>query len=102
MISNKSSHILPTYLFIYLLLCLEEKNTADVEKEEDMHNNFWSTRFLTPLDRFRGGVWYLSVSDLTAQYWCEQQMEYNFLAPESKPETEQMQLGKNIHLARGM
>lgn len=56
---------------------------------------------LTPLDKFRGGLGYLSVSDLTAQFWCEQQMEYNFLAPEPKPETVQMQLGKDIHMARG-
>ena len=56
---------------------------------------------LTPLDKFRGGLGYVSVSDLTAQFWCEQQMEYNFLAPEPKPETVQMQLGKDIHMARG-
>lgn len=56
---------------------------------------------LTPLDKFKRGLGYLSVSDLTAQFWCEQQMEYDFLAPEPKPESVAMQQGKTIHLARG-
>ena len=71
------------------------------DKEIDTEKNILPETFLTPMDKFRHGLGYLSVSDLTAQFWCEQQMEYNFLAPETKPETEQMQLGKDIHLARG-
>jgi len=80
---------------------MEEVKTSG-DKEDDNHNDNSSENFVTPLDRFRGGAGYLSVSDLTAQFWCEQQMEYNFLAPEPRPESEQMQLGKDIHLAREM
>ncbi|KAJ7377282.1 Mitochondrial 5'-3' exonuclease and sliding exonuclease [Desmophyllum pertusum] len=75
----------------------EEIKTTGI-KEDASHSS--TKEFLTPLDKFRGSKGYLSVSDLTSQFWCEQQMEYNFLAPEPKPESEQMQLGKNIHLAR--
>ncbi|KAL9981197.1 hypothetical protein ACROYT_G009868 [Oculina patagonica] len=73
----------------------------EIKSTDDKDVSHSSTKeFLTPLDKFRGGRGYLSVSDLTAQFWCEQQMEYNFLAPEPKPESEPMQQGKNIHLAR--
>ena len=87
------------WIHIYGFVHLEVKTSGD--KEDDNHNDNSSENFVTPLDRFRGGAGYLSVSDLTAQFWCEQQMEYNFLAPEPRPESEQMQLGKDIHLARG-
>lgn len=82
---------------------LQESKTTNC-KETDHHNRSCvsSTECLTPLDRFRGKKGYLSVSDLAAQFWCEQQMEYSFLAPEPKPKTEQMQIGKSIHLAREM
>lgn len=76
---------------------LDNKGTDDKEDASNSLKKFISS----PLEKFRGGQGYLSVSDLTAQFWCEQQMEYNYLAPEPKPESEPMQLGKNIHLARG-
>ena len=79
------------YIFHLELKSTDEKGASHSSTKE----------FLTPLDKFRGGLGYLSVSDLTAQFWCEQQMEYNFLAPEPKPDSEPMQQGKNIHLARG-
>ena len=60
-----------------------------------------STNIPAPLDRFRGEKGYLSVSNLVAQFWCEQQMEYNFLVPEQKPDTQEAQIGRRIHLARG-
>lgn len=86
----------------FLFCSLDVKSTGDKENEDGTDKRVSSREFLPPLDRFRCGVGYLSVSDLTAQFWCEQQMEYNFIAPKPRSETEQMKLGKSIHLARGM
>ena len=100
----KQSTGFPTHsvTFSNTFVNLDAKSSGDKEKKVDTDKGISSRNHLTPLDMFRCGVGYLSVSDLTAQFWCEQQMEYNFLAPEPRPETEQMKLGKSIHLARGM
>ena len=92
----------PQEIWVRDYLCPTDWTTNHFESSE-VEATSRKTRpgLLTPLDKFRGGLGYLSVSDLTAQFWCEQQMEYNFLAPEPKPETVQMQLGKDIHTARG-
>lgn len=78
-----------------------ESNSADSKETDNTAKGAVSTNILTPFDRFRGEKGYLSVSNLVTQFWCEQQMEYNFLVPEQKPETEEMKIGKSIHLARG-
>ena len=92
----------PQEIWVRDYLCPTDWTTNHFESSE-VEATSRKTRpgLLTPLDKFRGGLGYVSVSDLTAQFWCEQQMEYNFLAPEPKPETVQMQLGKDIHMARG-
>lgn len=92
----------PQEIWVRDYLCPTDWTTNHFESSE-VEATSRKTRpgLLTPLNKFRGGLGYLSVSDLTAQFWCEQQMEYNFLAPEPKPETVQMQLGKDIHMARG-
>ena len=81
----------------FILSNLETKST---EHGEDIT---WSSikKASTPLEKFKGGRGYLSVTDLTAQFWCEQQMEYSFSAPELKLESEPMKMGKLIHLERG-
>ena len=40
------------------------------------------------------------MSDLTAQFWCEQKMEYSYELP-AVPVTAAMQQGADIHLSRG-
>ena len=73
--------------------------TGISEKKKDRPNN--------PLFKYRRGV--LSVSDLSAQIWCEQQLTYKFLYPfvlnddgeikrvDDKPH---MLRGTNLHLER--
>ena len=78
-----------------------ESNAAHSKETDNATKSAVSTNIPAPLDRFRGKKGYLSVSNLVAQFWCEQQMEYNFLIPEQKPDTEEVQIGRSIHLARG-
>ena len=51
-----------------------------------------------PLEKFRKG--YLWVSNLTAQIWCEQQMEYGFTRPQEVKEPEHVFRGSELHLSR--
>ena len=51
-----------------------------------------------PLEKFRKG--YLWVSNLTAQIWCEQQMEYGFTRPQEIKEPEHVFRGSELHLSR--
>lgn len=80
---------------------LQESNAAHSKETDNAAKGAVSTNIPAPFDRFRGEKGYLSVSNLVAQFWCEQQMEYNFLIPEQKPDTEEVQIGRSIHLARG-
>lgn len=89
--------IIFSQLSYFILLHLETKS---IEHREDINCSLIKEA-LTPLEKFKGGRGYLSVSDLTAQFWCEQQMEYAFTAPELKQESEPMRMGKLIHLERG-
>ena len=78
-----------------------ESDAAHSKETDNATKGAVSTNIPAPLDRFRVKKGYLSVSNLVAQFWCEQQMEYNFLIPEQKPDTEEVQIGRSIHLARG-
>ncbi|KAK2574398.1 Exonuclease V [Acropora cervicornis] len=81
---------------------LQESNAASSKETDNAAKGAVSANIPAPFDRFRGEKGYLSVSNLVAQFWCEQQMEYNFLIPEQKPNTEEVQIGRGIHLAREM
>lgn len=55
-----------------------------------------------PVDWIVGCRTGLSVSDLINQFWCEQQFEYSFTNPLSRPTPETVAIGATIHRERGM
>lgn len=71
---------------------LENINPEKLEKKKERPNN--------PLFKYRRGV--LSVSDVSAQIWCEQQLLYKFLYPfVMNEEGEIKRVDDKAHMLRG-
>ncbi|PFX25629.1 exonuclease V-like [Stylophora pistillata] len=98
-VSDEEFQMLDEAIQNAMMRIAQQEETKSTEHGEDIT---WSSirKASTPLEKFKGGRGYLSVTDLTAQFWCEQQMEYSFSAPELKLESEPMKMGKLIHLER--
>lgn len=60
-----------------LIACAE--NLENIPPENSLNEEKKKNRPNNPLFKYRRGV--LSVSDLSAQIWCEQQLTYKFLYP---------------------
>eukprot|EP00112_Aurelia_sp_Birch-Aquarium-sp1_P025020 Seg813.7 transcript_id=Seg813.7/GoldUCD/mRNA.D3Y31 product="Exonuclease V" protein_id=Seg813.7/GoldUCD/D3Y31 len=89
----------------FLMQALDDVVFQTEEENHDEQHSYSSQpdilrKDLKPVDFIKGKRLGLSVTDLVNQFWCEQQFEYSYTHPITKPTPEIVTAGSAIHLER--